>query len=171
MSRELRSRRRPGWGWAVVWLFSVVCVSADPIAPEMVGPGLLPPTVSVPVVLAILLEAVCIWLILRKWRHPRFFILWVMGMHLFTYPLFLGWLWLAYTVQPVVAAAVGEGFIVLLEGALIYLICRHLSSRKSQLAVPSLSRSLVASLAGNICSAAMFPLLMLLNAPAKFAAS
>ncbi|MGC9942401.1 MAG: hypothetical protein ABSE48_11225, partial [Verrucomicrobiota bacterium] len=95
----------------------------------------------------------------------------VMGMHLFTYPLFLGWLWLAYTVQPVVAAAVGEGFIVLLEGALIYLICRHLSSRKSQLAVPSLSRSLVASLAGNFCSAAMFPLLMLLNAPAKFAAS
>jgi hypothetical protein len=135
----------------------------------MVEPGLVPPTVTVTVVLAILLEAVCIWLILRKWRHPRFFILWLMGMHLLTYPIFLGWLWLGYTVRPVVAATVGEGFIVLLEGALIYLMCRYLSSRKSQLAVPSLSRSLLASLAGNICSAAMFPVLMVLYASARFA--
>jgi hypothetical protein len=149
-------------------LFSAVCVSADPIARPTVRLGLLPPAVIVSVVLAILLEAVCIWLILRKWRHPRFFIVWLMGMHLLTYPIFLGWLWLAYTLRPVVAAALGEGFIVLLEGALIYLMCRYLPLSKSQLAAPSLSRSLLASLAGNICSAAMFPVLMLLQTRAIY---
>ena len=118
--------------------------------------------VVVPIVLAILLEAICILLMLRRWRRPPLFILWLMVMHLLTYPLFLGLLWLSYGLHPALGVTMGEGLIVLIEGGLIYLMCRFLSSRKSELPVPSISRSLFASLIGNICSAVAFPLLMML---------
>lgn len=148
-------------GLVVVLLLSAISLRADPISP---GEEPLVLTVFIPITLAILLEAICVALILRRWRRPRLFILWLLGMHLLTYPLLLGILWLSYGMHPAFGVALGEGTIVLVEGGLIYLMCRYLSSRKSELAVPSISRSLFASLIGNICSAAAFPLLMMLYA-------
>src|SRR5208337_1927983 len=79
------------WGFLAVLLLSAISLKADPV---VVGEG--PPRleVVVPVVLAVLAEAVCIRLLLRRWRKPGLFLLWLMGMHLLTYPLFLGALWL-----------------------------------------------------------------------------
>jgi len=146
-------------GFLAVPLLSAFSLKANPV---VVGEG--PPRleVVVPVVLAVLAEAICIRLLLRRWRKPGLFLLWLMGMHLLTYPLFLGVLWLSYGLQPILAVAMGEGLIVLIEGGLIYLICRFLSSAKSGLPAPSFSKSLFASLMGNICSAAALPLLMIL---------
>jgi hypothetical protein len=150
------------WGVVAAWLLAAMTMKADPI--PVSGP--LEPPIRlvnlVPITLAILLEAVCVLFILRRRRKPRLFILWLLGMHVFTYPLFLGLLWLCYGMRPALAAALGEGVIVLVEGGLIFLMCRFLSARKSPLAVPSIGKSLFASLMGNICSAAAFPLLLLL---------
>jgi len=148
-------------GFAVFLLLSAVSLKADPIS---VGEG--PPQlgVVVPIVLAILLEAICVLLMLRRWRKPAVFILWLMGIHVLTYPLFLGLLWLSYGLHPALGVTLAEGLIVLIEGGLIWLICRFLSSTKSELPVPSIARSLFASLIGNICSAAAFPLLLMLYA-------
>jgi hypothetical protein len=145
------------FGFVAVLLLSAVSLKADPIA---VGEG--PPQlgVVVPIVLAILLEAICILLVLRRWRRPAVFILWLLAMHLLTYPFFLGLLWLSYGLHPALGVTLAEGAIVLVEGGLIWLICRFLSSTKSELPVPSIARSLFASLIGNICSAAAFPLLL-----------
>ena len=148
-------------GFMAMLMLSLISMKADPIS---VGENPLEHTVFIPITLAVLLEAICIGLILRCSRRPRFFILWLMGMHLLTYPLFLGWLWLSYGTHPAFALALGEGLIVLIEGSLIYLICRFCSSAKSELPVPSISKSLLASLIGNACSAAAFPLLMMLYA-------
>ena len=46
-----------------------------------------------------------------------------MGMHLVTYPIFLGLLWLSSGKPPVLSVGVGEGLIMLIEGGLIYLMC------------------------------------------------
>jgi hypothetical protein len=51
---------------------------------------------------------------------------------------------------------------VLIEGGVIYLLCRFAPSAKSQLPSPSVSRSLLASLAGNLLSLAAYPLWMML---------
>jgi hypothetical protein len=149
------------YGFATVFLLSSISAKADPI---VVGESPLSPVTFIPVTLAILIEAICILLILRRSRRPALFILWLMAMHALTYPLFLGLLWLLYGLHPVVSVAIGEGAIVLIEGCLIYLICRFLSSKKSLLQTPTISRSLFASLIGNICSAAAFPLLTALFA-------
>jgi hypothetical protein len=139
-----------------VLLLSVISLKADPISP---GEDALSFIVFIPVALAILLEAICIWLMLRHSRIPRFFILWLLAMHLVTYPLFLGFLWLLYGTRPVFAVTLGEAAIVMVEGSLIYVMCRYIPSRLSSLPVPSISKSLFASLVGNICSAVAFPLL------------
>jgi hypothetical protein len=140
-----------------VLLFSAISVRANPISP---GEEPLTFTVFIPIILAILLETICISLILRRSRRPRLFILWLLGMHLLTYPLFLGFLWLLFGIHPAFAMILGEMAIVLVEGSLIYLMCRFISSRQSPLPVPSISKSLFASLIGNICSAATFPFIM-----------
>lgn len=156
--------RRDGFrrlGFVVFLLLSAVSLKADPM---VVGEG--PPQlgVVVPIVLAILIEAICVLLMLRRWRKPRLFILWLMGLHVLTYPLFLGLLWLSYGLHPALGVTLAEGLIVLIEGGLIWMICRFLSSAKSELPVPSIARSLFASLIGNICSAATFPFLLMLYA-------
>lgn len=144
-------------GFLAVLLLSAVSLKADPI---VIGEG--PPRFEAvfPLVLAVLLEAICIRWLLRRWRRPALFILWLLGMHLLTYPLFLFVLWLSWGLHPALGVAMGEGVIMLVEGGLIYLICRFLSSTKSALPVPSISKSLFASLIGNICSAVSFPLLI-----------
>jgi hypothetical protein len=109
------------------------------------------------------LEVVCILLVLRRSQKPRFFILWLIGIHLFTYPAFLGFLWLEQNMRPAFAAGIGEGLVVLAEGTLIYLICRFIPSAKSDLAIPSIFKCLLASLIGNILSAAAFPVLIAIH--------
>jgi hypothetical protein len=82
-------------------------------------------------------------------------------MHLVTYPLFLALVWLGIHLQPVLAVTIGEGVIVVIEGSLIYLMCRYAPSAKAQQTAPSIFKSIFASLAGNACSAAAFPLLVM----------
>jgi len=152
----------PRLGFLAVLLASVVSLKADPIE---VGPEpIFDFATIVSITLAILAEAICIQLLLRRWRRPRLFILWLMGMHLLTYPLLLGWLWLFVDAHPAPAVVTGEGLIVLIEGSLIYLMCRLAPSGKSALSLPSVSRALFASLIGNICSAAAYPLILMLFA-------
>lgn len=136
---------------------SVVSAKADPIElPEKS----ITPEISLLITFAILLEVICIWLILRRSQKPRLFILWLIGIHVLTYPSFLGLLWLLQSMRPAYAVGVAEGLIILVEGSLIYLICRCIASAKSSLAAPSLIKCWLASLIGNICSAAAFPILM-----------
>ena len=108
---------------------------------------------------AILLEVACVWLVLRRWGRPRYFVLWLIGMHVLTYPGFLGLLVALDDLRPVSAALIGESEVVLVEGAIIYLLCRLLRAPKSELSAPSALRCWLASLAGNICSVAAFPIL------------
>jgi hypothetical protein len=129
---------------------------ADPISvPEKP----LTPEITFLISFSILLEAVCILFLLRRFQKPRFFILWILGLHLITYPAFLGFLWLAQDIRPVLAVASGEGLVVLVEGVLIYLICRLVLSAKPSLSKPPLVKCWLASLAGNTCSLIAFPFL------------
>jgi hypothetical protein len=146
-------------GFLAVMLLSTVSLKADPID---VSESPIVPKIIFLVAFAILAEAVFILLLLRRWRTPRFFILWLMGMHLLTYPAFLGLLWFFDSLRPVLAVAMGEGLIVLIEGGLIYLLCRFAPSARVSLPMPSFLKCLFASLIGNICSAVVFPFLMIL---------
>ncbi|HTY89212.1 MAG TPA: hypothetical protein VMB80_17325 [Candidatus Acidoferrum sp.] len=148
-------------GWVIAFSLLAVSVKANPAAPSVVSAPL-QPQVLIPIAFAILAEAICIVWLLRRWRHPHLLILWLMGMHLLTYPLFLGWLWLTYGMHPALGVATGEGWVVIFEGCLIYLLCRFRAPRRSTVAAPSITRTLVASLLGNICSAVIFPVLMIL---------
>jgi hypothetical protein len=147
-------------GFLAVIFLSVFSASADPIElPEKP----ITSEITILISLAIFLEAVCILLILRRSQKPRFFILWLIGIHLFTYPAFLGFLWLEQNRRPAFAAGIGEGLVVLVEGILIYLICRFIPSAKSDLTAPSIIKCLLASLIGNIISAAAFPVLIAIH--------
>jgi hypothetical protein len=135
---------------------SVLSVKADPISiPEKP----LTPEITFLISFSILLEAVCILLMLRRFQKPHFFILWILGLHLITYPAFIGLLWLFKDIRPVSGVALGEGLIVLIEGTLIYLICYFVPAKRS-LPAASLARCWLASLAGNACSLIAFPLLL-----------
>jgi len=78
-------------GFLAVLLLSVVSLKANPISAEETPVFQL--GIIIPITLAILSEAICIRLLLRRWRRPGLLIPWLMVMHLLTYPLFLGWLW------------------------------------------------------------------------------
>lgn len=149
---------RPLGIWAAV-IFSGVTARANPIPlPEKS----ITPEISVVIGVAILLEVICIWLVLRSARRPRFFVLWLAGMHLITYPAFLGVLWMLQDLNPALAAAVGEGLVVVLEGIIINLICRYAVTAKPEIAAPSMAKCWFASLVGNFCSAGAFPFLVAL---------
>jgi hypothetical protein len=135
----------------------VASASADPIElPEKP----LTPEITFLIASAILLEVVCILLMLWRSKKPRFFILWLVGIHLFTYPAFMGFLWLEQNMRPAFAVGIGEGLVVVVEGTLIYLICRFVPPAKSGLAIPSIFKCLLASLIGNIISASAFPMFL-----------
>jgi hypothetical protein len=152
--KNLSNIRRLG-GLAAVFLFTY-SLRADPIPiPEKS----VTPEISFLIGFSIFLEAACILFLLRHFRRPRLFVLWVLGLHLITYPTFLGLLWLFQDMRPAFAAALGEGMIVIIEGTLIYLICRHGPTKKN-LPTASLIRCWLISLAGNFCSLIAFPLLM-----------
>ena len=144
-------------GILAAMLLSVVSARANPIElPEKS----ITPEVSLVIGGAILLEVICVWWMLRRTRRPRFFVLWLAGMHLITYPAFLGVLWLLQEMRPALAVAIGEGLVVLVEGVFIYLLCRFVVSAKPGITAPSLAKCWLASLIGNVCSAAAFPVLL-----------
>ena len=116
------------------------------------------PEITFLIVVSILLEAICILFLLRRFRRPRFFVLWIFGLHLLTYPGFLSLLWLLQDMRPAVAVAFGEGLVVVGEGILIYLICSFVPAKQSH-PRPSLFRCWLVSLAGNACSLIAFPFL------------
>jgi hypothetical protein len=143
-------------GVLAAMLLVTFSLRADPISlPEKP----VTPEISFLIGFAILLEAVCILFLLRRFRKPRFLILWILGLHLITYPVFIGFLWSFQNMRPAFAVALGEGLIVIIEGTFIYLICRY-APAKQNLPVASLVRCWLISLAGNACSLIAFPLLM-----------
>lgn len=119
------------------------------------------PEITFLITASILLEAICWGFLLRRFQKPRWFILWILGMHLLTFPAFLGLLWFLDTMRPAIAAAFGEGLVVLVEGYLVFLICCHVRPSGQSAPTPSLVRCWLISLAGNTCSAAAFSLLMI----------
>jgi hypothetical protein len=160
MTGLIRHRSLGRSGVLAVLLLSTVSLKANPIS---IGADPIFQLGSLSaIIIALLIESLCVVLLLRCRRTPRFFLLWLMGMHLVTYPVFLGWLWLALGLKPFLAIIIGEAWVVLLEGGLICLMCRFLPSAKSALPWPSVPKCLFASLVGNICSAVVFPFLMML---------
>jgi 1,4-dihydroxy-2-naphthoate octaprenyltransferase len=145
------------FGFLAAIFLSVVSASADPI---VIAEKTLTPEITFLISFAILLEVVCILLVLRRSKKPRFFILWLIGIHVFTYPAFLGFLWVEQNMRPAFAVGIGEGLVVLVEGTLIYLICRFIPSARSDSATPSITKCLLASLIGNVLSAVAFPVLL-----------
>jgi hypothetical protein len=111
------------------------------------------------ITVAIVLEVICIWFILRRSRRPSLFILWLIGMHVLTYPGFLGLLWLLQDMRPALAVGIGEGLVVVVEGILIFVICHFVAPAKPGLTAPSIIKCWLASLVGNACSAVAFPIL------------
>jgi hypothetical protein len=160
MTGFIRHRSLGRSGFLAVLLLSTVSVKANPVNTGGVPVFQLGNLSAI--IIALLIESLCVVLLLRRRRTPRLFLLWLLGMHVVTYPAFLGWLWLALGLNPFLAILSGEAGIVLLEGGLIYLMCRFMPSAKSEMPLPSVSKSLFASLAGNTCSAMAFPLLMML---------
>jgi hypothetical protein len=112
------------------------------------------------IITAILIEIFCVYLVLRRTQKPRFFPGWLIGMHLFTYPAFLGFLWIFHDIRPSFAVAIGECLVVLVEGGLIYLMCRYLRPADPNLRAPSPMKCLFASFIGNAFSAGSFPILV-----------
>jgi hypothetical protein len=127
-----------------------ISLPEKPVAPE----------ISFLIPASILLEAFCWVFLLRKYQRPRFFIFWILGMHLFTFPAFLGLLKFLDTMRPAIAVALGETMVVLVEGYVVFLICNYIRTSRQNASLPSLLRCWLVSFAGNICSAAAFPLLV-----------
>jgi hypothetical protein len=144
------------FGLAVILCMAVFSTQANPIElPEKP----VTPEISVLIPTSILLEAICWVFLLRKFQKPRFLIFWIMGMHLITFPAFLGLLKFLDTLRPVTAVALGETLVVLVEGYIVFLICNHFRPGRQNAPPPSLIRCWLVSLAGNVCSAAAFPIL------------
>ena len=139
---------------AAMFLFTFL-LQANPISiPEKS----VTPEITFLIGFSILLEAVCILFLLRRFRKPHLFILWILGLHLITYPAFLGLLWLFQDMRPDFAVAFGESVVVVGEGILIYLICSFVPT-KQNFPKASLFRCWLVSLAGNACSLIAFPFL------------
>jgi hypothetical protein len=109
--------------------------------------------------IALFLEAACVVWLLRKYRIPRFFFLWVLGTHLLTFPAFVGVVWLLQPMFRYFTIALAEALVVLAEGWLVYHICRRPSSL-SQLPLPSLGDCWFVALIANACSLLAFWLLL-----------
>src|ERR1035437_8230464 len=91
-----------GLAFLAAVILPVVTAQANPVElPEKS----ITPEISFRIGFALLIEILCIWFMLRRSRRPRFFILWLIGMHLLTYPSFLGLLWLLQAMRPAFAVA------------------------------------------------------------------
>ncbi|HTY86956.1 MAG TPA: hypothetical protein VMB80_05775 [Candidatus Acidoferrum sp.] len=105
------------------------------------------------------LEAVCVAWLLRPYRHPRFFALWVLGTHLLTFPLLVGAVWLLQPVFQDFTVALAEVLVVLAEGWLVCQICRRAPS-PLYLTPPPLAECWYAALIASACSLLAFWLLL-----------
>src|SRR5665213_281910 len=123
-----------------VWAGIIVMAAAANANPISMPQKPITLKISFLITIAILLEVICICVILRRSKTPRLFFLWLIGLHLFTYPSFLGLLGLLQDMRPACAVADGEGLVVLTEGGLIYLICRFVAPAKPGLPAPSIAR-------------------------------
>lgn len=142
------------------FLVALFCFIPSLHASPVIFPGRVHNSVlAVYAAIAIFLEAVCVVWLLRRFRIPHFFLLWVLGTHLLTFPAFLGIVWLLQPWFQYLTIALAEGLVVLAEGWLIYQICRRPSSL-SQLPLPSLGDCWFAALIGNACSLVVFWLLL-----------
>lgn len=143
-------------GLLLVVLFSALPALANPIPlPEKPVTGPL----TFAVMLAIFIEAACWTLCLWRFRKPRLFILWVLGMHLITFPTFVGLLHFLDTLRPAAAVVLGETFVVLAEGFLVFRACNYLAPAPKDTSPPGLLRCWLVSMVSNICSMVAFPLL------------
>ena len=143
-------------GLLLLVLFSALPAHANPIPlPEKPVTGPL----TFAVTIAIFIEAICWTLCLRRFRRPRLFILWVLGMHLITFPAFVGLLHFLDTHRPAVAVTVGELFVVISEGFLVFLACNYLARVPQGASPPGLLRCWLVSVISNACSMIAFPLL------------
>src|ERR1700677_870434 len=105
----------------VVWVLSAISAHADPIA--VTNDEISKPAVILWLAVAFSLEAVCFIWVLRRFRKPHFFFVWLIGMHFVTYPAFLQlclWLELQKGTPPVFAMGIGEILVMLFEGLLTY---------------------------------------------------
>ncbi|MGO8837662.1 MAG: hypothetical protein ACLQAH_19080 [Limisphaerales bacterium] len=108
---------------------------------------------------AIFLEAVCVAWLLRRFRRPRFFVLWILGTHLLTFPVFLCAVWLLQPVFRDFTIALAEGLVVLAEGWLICQICRRVPS-PTHLAPPTMGECWFVALIASAWSLLAFWLLL-----------
>jgi hypothetical protein len=138
------------------FLFSALPALANPIPlPEKPVTGPL----TFAVTAAIFIEAICWVLCLRRFRKPRLFILWILGMHLITFPAFVGLLHFLDTLRPAAAVVLGETFVVISEGFLVFLACNFLARASKDASPPGLMWCWVVSVISNACSMIAFPLL------------
>jgi hypothetical protein len=144
-------------GLVVLMFLAAFPLQANPI-PIGIHEKPVTPEITFLITIPILLEAICWVFLLRRFQRPRLFILWILGMHLLTFPAFLSFLWLLQDMRPALAVAFGESLVVLVEGILIYLICRYVPTRQ-KFSTASLFRCWLVSLAGNACSLIAFPFL------------
>jgi hypothetical protein len=114
---------------------------------------------AVYVAVAILLEAVCAAWLLRRFRHPRFFALWILGTHLLTFPGFLGAAWLLQPLFRDFTIALAEALVILGEGWLVCQICRRAPSPTRQ-PPPAVGECWYVALIANACSLMLFWLLL-----------
>jgi hypothetical protein len=156
MNTHARVRSVLKLGFLLAVMLCASPVQANPIAlPEK--PVTAPLTFTITI--SILLEAICWFLCPRRFRKPRLFILWILGMHLITFPAFVGLLRCLDTLRPAVAVTFGEGLVILVEGFLVFLLCNFVANASQNSPGPSLVRCWLVSLAANFCSVVAFPLL------------
>ena len=110
-------------------------------------------------VVALFLEAVCAAWLLRRVRHPRFFVLWILGTHLLTFPVFLVAVWLLQSIFHDFTIALAEGLVILGEGWLVFKLCRR-AAFPVHLTPPALGQCWYVALIANACSLLVFWLLL-----------
>jgi hypothetical protein len=148
------------WLRSFGFLAALFCFAPGLYASPVIFPGRSQNSVlAVYVAVAIFLEAVCVAWLLRKFHRPRFFILWVLGTHLLTFPAFLGFIWLLQSLFRDFTITLAEGLVVLAEGWLLHQICRRTTSPFHS-PVPSAGECLFVALIGNAFSLAAFWLLL-----------
>lgn len=150
------NRRLRSFGFLAVWL----CFNPSLYAGPVIFPGKVANSVlAVYAGVALILEAACVSWLLRKFHRPQFFVLWVLGTHLLTFPAFLGVIWLLQPWLRYFTIALAAGMVVLAEGKLIYQICRRPASL-AHLPLPSVGDCWFVALISNACSLLVFWLLL-----------
>jgi hypothetical protein len=155
LPRTLNQRLRSLGFLAVLFCFVPGLHASPVIFPGKAQNGVL----AVYVAVAMVLEAVCAAWLLRRFRRPRFFALWILGTHLLTFPAFLGAAWLLQPLFRDFTIALAEGLVILGEGWLVCQICRRTPS-PIRLTPPSAGQCWYAVLIANACSLVLFWLLL-----------